>query len=373
MTALSERARANIHALRAYEPGKPIEELERELGIDGAIKLASNESPLGPSPAVIAALAAALPTLHRYPDGGCYRLRTELAARLGVSGSSLVFGAGSDEILELLGKVFLDPGDEVVFAWPSFTMYPLIAQGMGARAVQIPLDDAYQVDVDRLAGAVTPRTKLVFLANPNNPTGVSLGSAEVERLLERLPQDVVLVLDEAYCEYVRRADYPRSLDYLARHPGLVIMRTFSKIYGLAGLRIGYGIASPEVCGLLERARHPFNVNTLAQIGAVAALSDDARVEEVRALTHAGLDQLEKGLTELGLRCAPSDANFLLVDVGVPARDMAARLERRGVITRSMAVFGLAQHVRITVGLPSENARVLEAIAAELCPGARGGA
>jgi histidinol-phosphate aminotransferase len=368
MTALSKRVRANIHALKAYEPGKPIEEIEREHGIRGAVKLASNESPLGPSEAVIEALHAALPELHRYPDGACYKLRAELAARLAVAPKALVFGTGSDEILELLAKVFLDAGDDVVFAWPSFTMYPLIAQGMGARSVQIPLDAGYQVDVERLADAVTPRTKLVFVANPNNPTGVSLGAAEIERLLARVPDDVVVVLDEAYCEYVRRADYPRSLEYLASHANLVIMRTFSKIHGLAGLRIGYAIASPELCGFLERARHPFNVNSLAQVAATAALCDEARIAHVRSLTHAGLAQLEKGLAELGLSHPPTDANFLLVDVGIPAHEMAARLECRGVITRSMAAFGLVSHLRITVGMPEENARVLTALLAELGTG-----
>jgi histidinol-phosphate aminotransferase len=249
--------------------------------------------------------------------------------------------------------------------WPSFAMYPLVVRGMGARAIQVPLDSAYVADVDALVAAVTERTRLLFLANPNNPTGTSIGRDAFERLLARVPERVVVVCDEAYAEYVRRPDFPDSVAAIARRPTLLVLRTFSKIYGLAGLRVGYAIGDPELVGVLERARHPFQVNSLAQVAARAALDDAGHVERVRALTHAGLAQLERAFDGLGLRYARSDANFLLVEVGDRAAELYDRLLHDGVITRPMGAFGLTRHLRITAGLPEENERLIQSLRREL--------
>jgi histidinol-phosphate aminotransferase len=355
----------HIREIVPYQPGKPLAELERELGVAGSVKLASNESPLPPSPRVIEAVTRALHGLNRYPEDSAPELRGRLAERHGVKRESLVLAAGSDGVLELLGRVFLGSGVEALFPWPSFAMYPIVAQGQGARAVPVPLGPGFAIDVDRVLEAVSSRTRLVLLANPNNPTGTSIGAAEFERLVRELPEHAVLVCDEAYFEYVRRPDFPDSLAALQRRPALVVLRTLSKVYGLAGLRIGYGIGDPELISFLERARHPFIVSTLAQVAACAALEDEDHVARVRELTHAGLRQLEQGLAALGLRFAPSDANFLLVEVGERAGEIYEALLRRGVITRPLGGFGLPRHLRITAGLPEENRRLLEALRAEL--------
>ena len=311
MTRILELAKPHIRELEPYRGGKPIEELERELGITDSIKLASNECPEGPSETVLCALRDALAGLHRYPDGDSYLLRRALAEHHAVSGDQVFLGAGSDEILEVLVKCFLGPGDEAVFGWPSFAMYPIVTRGMGGSCVQVPLDAEFRADVDRLLEAVTTRTRLLFLSNPNNPTGTTIGAEAFERLIDRLPDHVILVNDEAYYEYVRRPDFPDALACLARRPALVTLRTFSKIHGLAGLRLGYAIGSVELVGLLERARHPFNVSTLAQVAGCAALRDTARVEHLRRLTHDGIAELEKAFDSMGLAYARSDANFIL--------------------------------------------------------------
>jgi histidinol-phosphate aminotransferase len=358
-------ANAHVRELTPYPPGKPIEETERELGITGAIKLASNESPVGPPRRAVEAIFAAAEQLNRYPDGSCHYLREAVAKKLGVGGDQLCFGAGSDELLEIVAKSYLGPGDDAVMPWPSFAMYPLVVRGMGARAIQVPLDAAYVADVDALVAAVTERTRLLFLANPNNPTGTSIGRDAFERLLARVPERVVVVCDEAYVEYVRRPDFPDSVAAIARRATLLVLRTFSKIYGLAGLRVGYAIGDPELVDILERARHPFQVNSLAQVAARAALDDLAHVERVRALTHAGLARLERAFDELGLRYARSDANFVLVEVGDRAAELYDRLLHDGVITRPMGAFGLTRHLRITAGLPEENERLIQSLRREL--------
>jgi len=362
---IAELVNPHILALRPYEPGKPIDALERELGISGSIKLASNEAPVGPSPRALEALQAESSSLNRYPEDSCHHLRAELAEALGVSSEQLIFGAGSDEVLDLLGRCFLGPGDDLVFPWPSFAMYPIVAASQGARAIQVPLDASLRADPDALIRAVTPRTRLLFLANPNNPTGTSISADAFAQLLQRVPPDVVIAADEAYVEYVRRPDFPDSLAWLRKRRTLVVLRTFSKIYGLAGLRVGFGVGDPELISLLARARHPFNVNTLAQAAARGALRDPEHVARVRALTHSGLEFLERGLRDLGLGFAQSDANFLLVEVGPRAAELYERLLRRGVITRPVSGFGLDRHLRVTIGLPEENKRFLDALAKEL--------
>jgi histidinol-phosphate aminotransferase len=356
--SLADRVKPHIAQLKPYEPGKPIEALERELGIRDSIKLASNENPFGPSPRAIEALRRAAERVHRYPDGAAFRLRHALAGRLGVAPEQLVFGCGCDELLELVAKAFLGPGDEAVFAWPSFAMYPIVVQGMGARPVRVPLDADLVHDLPALGKAITPRTRVVFVCNPNNPTGTSVGAAAFDAFASELPPDVVLVVDEAYREYATRPDFPEALDWVARRPGTAVLRTFSKVYGLAGVRIGYGVMDRELAGWLERARHPFNVSLLAEEAALAALDDEEHVRRTLALTHEGLALLRRELGALGLETWPSDANFLLVRAGKGSYE---QLLREGVIVRPMGGFGLPEHVRITVGTPAENARLLAAL------------
>jgi histidinol-phosphate aminotransferase len=363
--SLADLIKPHIRELTPYPPGKPIEELERELGISGSIKLASNESPLGPSRRTTEAIFRATEELNRYPDGSCYYLRRAVEEKLGVGGDQLIFGCGSDEMLEILAKCVIGEGDEAVFPWPSFAMYPIVTRGMGGKPVEVPLDDAYRADVGAVLDAVTERTKIVFLANPNNPTGTSIGQADFDRLLDGLPEDVLLVHDEAYLEYVRRPDFPDTIAAIRRRPTVVGLRTLSKIYSLAGLRVGYAVADAELIGFLERARHPFNVNSLAQAAGVAALADTEHLERVRQLTHEGLARFEEAFDELGLGYARSDANFVLVEAGTDAADLYERLLRRGVITRTMGAFGLPTHLRVSVGLPEENERFVAALRAEL--------
>ncbi len=356
--ALEDVVKAHIAELEPYQPGKPVEELTRELGISDAIKLASNESPLGPSPRAVAAIRDAAASVHRYPDGASFELRARLSERLGVAPEQLVFGAGADELLELLAKTLLGAGDEVVYAWPSFAMYPIVVRGMGATPVPVPLTDGLVHDLPALGRAVTARTKLVFLCNPNNPTGTSFGAEAFDRFAESLPSHVVLAVDEAYGDFARRDDFPDSLAWVGRRPGTVVMRTFSKLYGLAGLRVGYGVCDAELAGYLQRARHPFNVNRLAEVAAVAALDDWEHVEASRRVNAEGIEFLTRELSALGVEVWPSDANFLLARTGAGVHDA---LLRRGVIVRPLAGFGMPEHVRITVGLPEENRRLVDAL------------
>jgi histidinol-phosphate aminotransferase len=357
--SLVDLIKPHIRDLAPYEPGKPLEALERELGIRDSIKLASNENPLGPSPKAVEAIRAAAAEIHRYPDGACFALRAALSSRLGVSERQLVFGSGADEILELIAKTLLGPGDEVVYAWPSFAMYPIVAKGMGATPVPVPLTSDFVHDLDAMLEAITERTRVVMVCNPNNPTGTSVGAEAFDRFVARLPEDVVLAVDEAYFEFVRRPDFPDVIPLLARRPGTVVLRTFSKIYGLAGVRIGYGICDAELASYLERARHPFNVNRLAEVAALAALDDPEHAERTRALNASGGDYLREALGRLGIETWPTDANFVLAKTGADVYDA---LLRQGVIVRPMAGFGLTEHVRISIGVPEENERLVKALA-----------
>jgi len=355
---LERIVKPHVLTLSPYVPGKPAEELERELGIEGAIKLASNESAIGPSPRAVEAVRAALDGVHRYPDGACFALRSRLAARLGVDERQLVFGCGADELLELLVKAFVGEGDEVVHAWPSFAMYPIVVTGMGGRAVPVPLTDALEHDLPAMARAVNERTRLVMVCNPNNPTGTSLGARDLEAFAADLPDTAVLVVDEAYREFARRPDFPDALDLLPGRPGTIALRTFSKIFGLAGLRIGYGVAGAELADYLNRVRHPFNVNRLAEVAALAALDDEEHAERLRRVNAEGVAYLTRELGALGIEVAPTDANFVLARTGA---GMHERLLREGVIVRPLAGFGMPEHVRITVGLPEENERLVKAL------------
>lgn len=346
----------NIASLVPYVPGKPIEELERELGISQAVKLASNENPLGPSPKALAVLGEASKTLHRYPDGGAHRLRGALAERWKVSPDQVVLGNGSDEIIGLLVRAFLSPGDEAVMADQTFVVYKLEVTASHGVPVAVPLKD-WRHDLPAMAAAVTPRTKLLFLCNPNNPTGTMVTASEVDALMQQVPDDVIVVFDEAYYEYVRSGDFPDSLAYVTRGRNAVVLRTFSKIYGLAGLRIGYGLTTAEIAGYLNRVRPPFNTNSLAQRAALAALEDEEHVTRSRTLNQQEMAAVRVGLDALGLRALPSEANFLYVDVGREGRPVFEALLREGVIVRHLQ----GRMLRITVGLPDENRRCLQAL------------
>jgi histidinol-phosphate aminotransferase len=348
-----------IRGLAPYPPGMPIEELEREYGIFDSIKLASNENPLGPSPKALAALAAALPNLHRYPDGNCFYLKRALAKKLGVSPECLIFGNGSNEVIELAVRTFLQPGAEAVMADQAFAIYQLVVQAAGGVSRVVPLRH-YTHDLEAIAETVTPATRMVFLANPNNPTGTIFRRAAWEEFLADLPPQVIVVMDEAYFEFVDDPEYPDSL--AAHGPGrlLITLRTFSKIYGLAGLRIGFGVAQPELIEVMNRVRQPFNVSSLAQVAVLAALEDDAHVERTRQCNREGLAYVRQQCERLGLEAVPSWANFLMVRVGNGARVYEALL-RQGVIVRPMTVYGFPEHVRISIGTAAENARCVAAL------------
>ncbi len=356
----------NIASLRPYSPGKPIAEVEREFGLTDIIKLASNENALGPSPAAIDAIKAHAGDVHMYPDGGCHDLRQALALHLGVNPAELTFGNGSDEIIHLLGLAFLRPGDQVIQGDPTFSRYESAVTLGEGECIKVPLRE-WRYDLEAIAAAVSPRTRIVFIANPNNPTGSYVTHAEVERLLERLPDGCVLCLDEAYYEYVDAPDYPDSVRFVQARANVVALRTFSKLYGLAGLRVGYGMSRPEIIRAIEQVREPFNVNHLAQAAAVAALSDRQHASLSRSMVAQGRQQLSDGLGALGLIVWPSQANFVWVDVLRPAKQVFDALLRQGIIVRTGDAFGADTFLRITIGTKDQNARLLDTMQKVLYP------
>lgn len=347
-----------------YEPGRPIEQVARELGLDpaGVVKLASNENPLGPSPLALAAAARTLQDAHLYPDGGYVALRERLARHWGLGADQFIVGNGSNEIIELLGHAFLAPGLECVMHRSAFAVYKLVSLLFGATPVEVPLGADFRQDTAALAAAVTPRTRLVFLASPANPTGVANSEEEVVGLVRSLPDHVILVFDEAYAEYLDCAPDLRPL--LAEGRKVVCLRTFSKIFGLAALRVGYGYGARKLIGLLQRVRQPFNVSAVAAAAATAALDDQGFVRRCRAANAEGLAQLRDGCTRLGLTFAPGHGNFLLVKVGDGAA-MAEALQRRGLITRPVRSYGLPEWLRLSVGTSEQNLRLLDALSAVL--------
>jgi histidinol-phosphate aminotransferase len=361
---LRELARPQVLGLVPYSPGKPLEEVEREIGLEEVLKLASNENPLGPSPMALQAIREALQGIHRYPDGSCHVLRQALSRRLGVEPGALCFGNGSNELLELVTRAFLGPGDEAVMGHPAFVVYRSVCQAVGAEVREVPLKD-FTHNLGGMLEAVTGRTKLVFLGNPNNPTGTCVSPADLTEFIQKLPGDVILVVDEAYWEYVPHYLQADLLTPIREGRYCLSLRTFSKAYGLAGLRIGYGIGPAEMMEILNRVRQPFNVNTLAQRAAVAALDDSAHLQETLRITEAGRRGLQSCLQEMGLGCVPSVANFILVNVEREGRGVADALLRQGVIVRSMEGYGLPTYLRITVGTPHENARSVHALAVVL--------
>jgi histidinol-phosphate aminotransferase len=356
-------AHEHVLKLTVYEPGKPVEELARDLGLreEEIIKLASNENPLGPSPKALEAMRRTLERAHFYPDGGVYELRGAIADLLGFTRENVVLGNGSNEIIEFIGHAFFRPGDEVVVAKHSFAVYKLMAQLFGADTVEVP-DPGFTADLDAMLAAITPRTRVLFLANPNNPTGTLVGQDAIDRFMAKVPDHVLVVFDEAYYEFLDEGVAPDVLKYVREGRNVVVMRTFSKIMGLANLRIGYGITTPELAAVLQRTRQPFNANGIAQSGALAGLLDTEHMLRTREITNEGRAYLEKEFAAMGLEYVPSAANFVLVKVGDGNTIFQAML-RKGIILRAMASYGLPEWIRISVGTMDQNLRCIEELKA----------
>lgn len=361
--ALNNQARPQVFALKPYIPGKPISEVKRELGIDEVIKLASNENPLGTSPKAKAAAHRAIDELMLYPDGNCFELKQALVRQFNFSEDQFLIGNGSDEILKLLAETFLNIGDNIICAAPSFSEYDFVAGVMGAETRLVPVKD-YRHDLPAMLEQIDDRTKMFFVCNPNNPTGTISYQDELDELMTKIPPSVLVIFDEAYYEYVEHQQYQSGLKYLeAGYPNVVILRTFSKIYGLAGLRVGYGITTPEIVELVMRVREPFNVNLMAQEAAVAALDDDEHVKLSCANNSLGKAYLYREFDQMGFAYAPTEANFILVDVGRNCLEVFAGLLQQGVIVRTGNIFGenYINFIRVTIGTPEQNERFIEAL------------
>ena len=345
-----------LRELVSYEPGKPIEDVARELGLkpEEIIKLASNENPLGPSPKALAAMREMLERSHFYPDGGGYYLREAIAAKMGLKRENVILGCGSNEVIEFIGKAFLNPGDEIICARHAFVVYKLMATLFGATTIEVP-DPNFAHDLDAMAAAVTPRTREIFIANPNNPTGTLISQDEIDRFMEKVPEHVVVVFDEAYYEFLENP--PDTLKFVREGRNVVVLRTFSKIQGLANLRIGYGLAKPELIDVLQKTRQPFNANGIAQAGALAGLADEEHQRKTRELTIAGRNWLQREFAAMGLEFVPSFANFILVRVG-DGKAVFNALMRKGIIVRDMTSYALPEWIRVSIGTAEQNARFL---------------
>ncbi len=352
--SIRNQAHPWLHDLVVYEPGKPVEDVARELGLEPSqiVKLASNENPLGPSPKALHAMREALERSHFYPDGGGYYLREAIAQKCGLQRENVILGCGSNEIIEFLGHAFLNPGDEVIVARHAFVVYKLMATLFGATTIEVD-DPGFAHDLDGILAAITPRTKEIFIANPNNPTGTLLSQEEIDRFMARVPEHVVVVFDEAYYEF--NENPPDTLQYVREGRNVMVLRTFSKIQGLANLRIGYGLGTGELVGLLQKTRQPFNANGIAQAGALAGLLDEDHQRQTREITIEGRDYLQGEFAAMGLDFVPSFANFVLVKVG-DGRAVFQALMKLGVIIRDMNAYGLPEWVRVSVGTPPQNER-----------------
>jgi histidinol-phosphate aminotransferase len=359
MTSIWDVANPQLRDLAVYEPGKPVEETARELGIDPAeiIKLASNENPLGPSPKAIQAMRAALENGHLYPDGSGFYLTKALAAKLNLQPENVILGNGSNEIIEFLGHAFLNPGDDVITCQYAFIVYKLLATAFSVRTIETPSHD-YQQNLDVMLEAITPRTRLIFIANPNNPTGALVSQDAIDRFMSLVPNNIVVVFDEAYFEFLD--DPPDTLRFVRKGRKVVVLRTFSKIHGLAGIRIGYAVAPSEIIDVLHKTRQPFNVNSIAQAGAIAALEDDAHVRETKYVVDEGRAYLQQEFTEMHIPFVPAAANFVMVNVGDGCA-VFQELLRRKIIVRPLNGYGLAEWVRISVGTIEENRELITAL------------
>ena len=365
-SGLLELATSGVQGLQPYAPGKPLSELEREYGIRNAVKLASNENPLGPSQAVLEALRSEFDDLARYPDGNGFALKAELAEKLAVDVSGITLGNGSNDVLELVARAFRTAQSSAVFSAHAFAVYPIVTQAIGARSRVVPAHDGSQGprfghDLEAMLEAIADDTRVVFVANPNNPTGTWVDRNALRGFIERVPEQVIVVIDEAYFEYVAEADYPDAMQWIGEFPNLLVTRTFSKAYGLAALRIGYGVSQAALADVLNRVRQPFNVNSFSQVAAIAALRDDEHLAESVRINRDGMQQLVKGLEALGLEYIPSVGNFVSIDVGRDPAQVYEALLRKGVIVRPVDNYGMPGFLRVSVGLPEENQRFLDAI------------
>lgn len=347
--------------IKPYTPGKPIEEVERELGLTNVIKMASNENPLGPSLKAVEAMQKFATKVNIYPDGNCYYLKQELAGQLGVTEDNLIVGNGSDEVIKLLAEAYINPGDEVIMATPSFSEYLYATQLMGGKMIMIPVDDTYTHDLKAMLEAVTDKTKVIFICNPNNPTGTMVSKEQIDKFLDQVPDNILVVLDEAYAEYVEDKKYPDSVQYVKSGKNVIVLRTFSKIYALSGLRIGYGIASKEIIELINRVREPFNVNSMAQTAALASLKDKEHLENSFKANSEGKQYLYKEFEKMGLNYVPTQTNFIFVDIGVDCKEAFQALMKKGVIIRTGDIFGEPTFIRVTIGKPEENERFIKAL------------
>jgi histidinol-phosphate aminotransferase len=354
-------ANSGVQGLSPYQAGKPIEELQRELGLEHIVKLASNENPLGPSKKVLAAIEHASADITRYPDSNAFELKRALSERLAIRPEQLTLGNGSNDVLDLIARVFLGPGKSAVFSQHAFIVYPIAVQACGARAI-VTLAKNWGHDLDAMATAVEEDTRLIFIANPNNPTGTSVSEGELVGFLDKVPERVLVVLDEAYIEYAEADSFPDGVALLKRYSNLIVTRTFSKAWGLAALRVGYSVASPEISDLLNRVRAPFNVNALGLAAAQAVLSDEAYLEAGRETNRQGMQQLVAGLSSQGLSYIPSSGNFLAVKMPLDAMLVYQQLLESGVIVRPVAVYGMPDYLRVSIGLAEENQTFLNALA-----------
>ena len=348
-----------VTELQPYVPGKQVEELERESNINDIVKLASNENPLGPSSKVLAEIAKASQTITRYPDGNGFVLRSALSEYYQLNSDHITLGNGSNDVLELVAHAFVSPCDEVIFSQHAFAVYPLVTQAIGAKAVVVPAHQ-YGHDLQAMSALISNKTKLIFIANPNNPTGTYLALDELEAFIADVPKEILVVLDEAYAEY--QNNEVNTIDWLTMYPNLVITRTFSKAYGLAGLRVGYALSHPEVADLMNRIRQPFNVNSVALRAATVALSDTDYLSKTRQCNDEGMTQLTAGCRALGISVIPSTANFVAIDVQTSGEKIFTALLKQGVIVRPIASYGLPHHIRVSIGLPTENQRFLDVLA-----------
>ncbi|MDX1901767.1 MAG: histidinol-phosphate transaminase [Gammaproteobacteria bacterium] len=348
-----------IRSLTPYQPGKPIEEVERELGLSSIIKLASNENPLGASPIALSAAQKALAKAHIYPDGGCYELKHALGSLLKVQPVQITMGNGSENVLEIIMKAYLTQGHSAVVSQYAFLTIPLLIKSYGATMITVPAKN-YSHDIDKMIAAVTDTTRMLFIVNPNNPTGTYTTDSDLRHLLESIPEHVLVVVDEAYREYINRVDYPDTLQLLNHYPNLIITRTFSKAYGLAALRLGYAISSEQIADILNRARLPFNVNSVAAAAGVAALSDKMHILKSIELNDQGMQQLLEGLKNLNVDMIPSLGNFITIDTKQNASDVYQKLLKQGVIVRPLGAYEMPRHIRVTIGTFEENDRFLQA-------------
>ena len=357
---VKDRARPEIFPLKPYVPGKPIEEVKRELGLDDIIKLASNENPLGPSPAAFKAVGEFLSQLHIYPDGNCYELKKRLASFYGVEEKAILVGNGSDELLKLMAETFLNRGDEIIYAQPSFSEYEFVARIMGAECIEVPLVD-FTHDLEAIYNAVTARTKLIIICNPNNPTGTIVSAEAIDEFMQKISDDILVVFDEAYAEYVESKDYVSGLKYVKEGRNVIVLRTFSKIYGLASLRVGYGLTTPGIAAAIERVTEPFNVNMPAQIAGLAAIDDTEHVSRSQATNSSGKKYLYDEFEKMGISYVPTDANFIFLDAGKDCQEVFKALLKLGVIVRTGDIFGYPSFIRVTIGTASENDRFIQGL------------